>query len=334
MQFWPDDQRARLVWLFGARLARLPSRRVFELRRDVFSWLEKHLPALTKLDQPRALGMLDVLLDKLFEAGPDATTSSIWISGERSRRTLSHAINAPVGIAAKLLVKLLNSQSPGKESGIPSVIKSRFERLITAPGDGSDHAVCVVASYIQWLNWIDPDWVRCTVVPWFGSAHENWEPAWNGFLYRCDRLPEPDLFLLLKPHFLQMFRSVSGCKLEDGPLRTLHDVLVFGCLRGQEEPSYMSFAEARQALQQTNTQGRVQSLFCLNRRVFNGDHEKWNRFVKPFLVEVWPKEAHFRTENTSKQLAGLAVDAGDLLPDVVQTILPHLVPVSQDHSLI
>ena len=334
MRCWPDGQRARLVWLFGARLARLPSRRVFELRRDVFSWLEKHLPALTKLDQPRALGMLDVLLDKLFQAGPDATTSSIWISGERSRRTLSHAINAPVGIAAKLLVKLLNPQSPGKESGIPSVIKSRFERLITAPGDGSDHAVCVVASYIQWLNWIDPDWVRCTVVPWFGSAHENWEPAWNGFLHSCGALPEPDLFSLLKPHFLNVFPSVSSCLLEDDALRKLHHVLVCGCYLCQENSAYISYAEARRALQQTNDQGRAESLFFLKDGVFFGDREKWNRFAKPFLDEAWPKEAPFRTENTSKQLAGLAVDSGDLLPDVVQTILPHLVPVSQDHSLI
>ena len=36
---WPDGARHRLSWLFGARLARLPSETVVELRDDVFGWL-------------------------------------------------------------------------------------------------------------------------------------------------------------------------------------------------------------------------------------------------------------------------------------------------------
>ena len=52
MQNWPDEAQHRLVWLFGARLARLPSEIVVELQHDVFWWLTKHLPELAAQDQP------------------------------------------------------------------------------------------------------------------------------------------------------------------------------------------------------------------------------------------------------------------------------------------
>ena len=215
MQNWPDGARHRLAWLFGARLARLPSKIVVELRHNVFWWLEKHLPKLAVQDQPRALSILDALLDRLFEGETEATGNGIGkatgllldlLNSQKrgSRNILTQAIDSPVGKATELLLDLLNSQKPGKGSGLPLEIKSRLERLIAAPGEGSDHAVCIVARQLRWLDFIDPEWVRSTVVPWFNLEHPAAEAAWEGFLYDS-RLPEAELFSLLKPHFLKAF---------------------------------------------------------------------------------------------------------------------------------
>ena len=330
---WPDGQRIRLIWLFGLRLARLPSTQVFDLRRDVFRWLERHMPALTKSYQSRALEMFDALIDRLFEADPDSTTNDLMISDQRSRTTVNHAINAPVGMATALLVRILNSRRPGKNSGIPLDIKARLQHLLNTPGDSSNPAVCVVARNLQWFDYVDPRWTSDTVLPWFDSTHPSWEPAWNGFLVYCRTLPEPRLFSLLKPRFLETFPLVASCTLEDSALRKLHDTLVWACRQHREDSAYVSYGEARQALQQTDEEGRTQALSCLKQNGFIGKRVEWTRFAKPFLLKAWPKEARFRTDNSSLRLADLVVNSGNMLPDVIRTILPHLTAIAQHHSV-
>ncbi len=176
---------------------------------------------------------------------------------------------------------------------------------------------------------IDPEWARRTVVPWFNLEHLATEPAWNGFLYD-DRLPGTELFSLLKPHFLQRFIHTPKRVWDGRAPQRLHAFLVIGCFRHQDNPAYISFDEARRALQQTDDEGRVHSINSLNRYILNGDRGKWQRFSKHFLERAWPREARFQTERTSRAFLGLVEESGDLFPEVVQTILPYLVPVPHD----
>ena len=315
---WPDEARHRLSWLFGARLARLPSETVVELRDDVFSWLQKHLPKLAAQDQPRALSIFDVLLEKLFTG--EAEVEQSGEHQDRSRKTLNHARHAPVGKATELLLDLLNSQDSREESGVPLEIKSRLERLFGAPGEGTDHVVCIAAHQLRWLDYIDPEWVRTTIVPWFDLEHPASESAWNGFMYD-DQLPKPELFSLIKSDFLKAIVHVAGRK-------QLHEFLVLGCFRYQHNDAYITFEEVRQVLQNTNDSGRAHSLWFFT-RILEENHA-WRRFGKPFLEKAWPKESRFQTEQTSQHLVDLAERAGDFFPEAVRTILPYLVPSSQD----
>ena len=315
---WPDEARHRLSWLFGARLARLPSETVVELRDDVFGWLRKHLPKLAVQDQPRALSIFDVLIEKLFTGGGEVEEKGEH--QDRSRRTHNRAINAPIGKATELLLDLLNSQDPREESGVPPEIKSRLKRLFGAPGEGADHAVCSVANRLRWLDYIDPEWVRTTIVPWFDLEHPASESAWNGFLYD-NQLPKPELFSLIKSDFLNAIVHAAGRK-------RLHEFLVLGCFRYQHNDAYITFEEVRQVLQKTNDSGRAHSLWFFTRIIDKND--AWRRFGKLFLEKAWPKESRFQTEQTSQHLVALAKGAGDFFPEVVQTILPYLVPSSQN----
>ena len=330
LQKWPDEARCRLSWLFGARLARLPSEIVVELGHDVFGWLRKYLPKLVAQDQRRALDIFDALLDKLFKGGAEVTKSRIgntYIGGkrqDRSRKTLNHAINAPVGEATELLIELLNSQGLGERAGVPPEIKSRLKRLFGAPGEGADHAVCSVAHQLDKFNYVDPEWVRTTIVPWFNLEHPASESAWNGFLYD-NRLPEPELFSLIKSDFLAAVVHAAGWK-------QLHKLLVLGCFWHQDNDAYIAFEETRQVLQKTNANGRAHSLWFFTRIV--DENHAWRRFGKPFLEKAWPKESLFQAEHTSQHLVALAKGAGDFFPEVVQTILPYLVPSSQNGGFV
>ena len=318
LQKWPDGARHRLSWLFGARLARLPSEIVVELQDDVFGWLWKHLPKLAAQDQLRALSIFDVLLDKLFIGEEEVEQSGEH--QDRSRRTHNYVVSAPVDKATVLLLELLNSQDPRVGSGVPPEIKSRLERLFKAPGEGADHAAYVVASQLRWLDHIDPEWVRATIVPWFDLEHPVAESAWNGFSDdNC--LPEPKLFSLIKSDFLNAIVHILGQE-------RLHEFLVLGCFWHQDYDAYITFEETRQVLQNTNDSGRAHSLWVFTRIV--DENDAWRRFGKPFLERAWPKESRFQTEQTSQHLVELAKGAGDFFPEVVQTIRPYLVPISQN----
>ena len=277
---WPDEARHRLSLLFGARLARLPSETVVELRDDVFSWLQRHLPKLAAQDQPRALSIFDVLLEKLFTG--EAEVEQSGEHQDRSRKTLNHAINAPVGKATELLLDLLNSQDPREESGVPLEIKSGLERLFGAPGEGADHAIYVVARQLRWLDYIDPEWVRTKIIPWFDLEHPHpaLEPAWNGFVY-SNGLPKPELFSLIKSDFLKVIVHAARWNWDDHSLQKLHEFLVLGCFCHQDNDAYITFEETRQILQKTNASGRAHSLWSFTRIV--EENHAWRRFGKPFL---------------------------------------------------
>ena len=330
---WPEQAPFRLVWLFLERLARLPSNVVVELQSTLFRWLDNHFLRLTVQDRTRALRGFDTLLDKLFENGPAATKSGLdelYVAGQRqhrSRRTFEHAINGPVGEATKLLLNLMNAAKPGAALRIPADLKSRLERLIEAPGEGAHHSICIIARRLRLLDYVDPDWTRTTVLPWFNPDNPAAEPAWSGYLVD-NQLPAPPLFSLLKPYFLTVFGHASEWNWADHAFLRLHEFLVIGCFKHQDSARYISYDEARHALQRTNDRGRTHSINCLNHDVLDGNRTKWRRFGKPFLKKAWPQEDRFRTEGTSREFAALAKKADDFFPEVVETILPYLVPIS------
>ncbi|MDE0029651.1 MAG: hypothetical protein OXU42_09660 [Deltaproteobacteria bacterium] len=137
----------------------------------------------------------------------------------------------------------------------------------------------------------------------------------------------PSLFSLLKPHFLNVFAHASRWGWSDEAFLRLHEFLVLACFWRRKNSAYVSYDEARRALQETNDAGRAHSIDFLNHTVLDGDPKKWRRFGKPFVEKACPREDRFRTEETSRRFADLVENAGDMFPEVVRTISPHLIPI-------
>ena len=160
----------------------------------------------------------------------------------------------------------------------------------------------------------------------------TWSIRWqnpHGTAFSDDnRLPKPELFSLIKSDFLNAIVHAASRNWDDHYLQKLHEFLVIGCFWYQDYDAYITFEETRQVLQNTNDSGRAHSLWVFTRIV--GENDAWRRFGKPFLEKAWPKESRFQTEQTSQHLVELAKGAGDFFPEVVQTILPYLVPISQN----
>ena len=335
---WPENCSPRLRRLFAERLARLPKEPVFELRYELFGWAEKNLRLVAQSDLDSALQLLDALLVKLLANSADATRSGVGSSSivggvhrEESRRTFAHAINSPIGDATQLLVLILEDLGLNQHEGIPESIRIRFESLSTSPGEGCDHAACIIARHIGYLFHIDPEWTSATVVPWLNMEHPLAEPAWNGFLHNR-RPPGQELFSQIRPDFFAVVEKLPGWSWDDSSSHTWHWMLVQACLWHRPSRRFISFEEARALLQVTTDSGRVHCLGIL-RSTLREDKELWRGFVKPFLERAWPRELRLQTESTSNAFAEVAESAKDYFPEVVDTVVPFLSRVSKPSAV-
>jgi hypothetical protein len=327
---WPETVGNRLRWLAARRIARLPAETVSELRFYVPDWMKGNLPALAKLSLPETLKLWDAVIDALWKGGTETTKSGlgdVTIAGvpqNRSRRTYEHAINSPIGRMTETLFEMLGDQTFVEKAGLPIEFQSRLQRLLSSPGEGADHAILEMTVRLRWLHYVDPSWVTDRLVPLFSLDDPFAEPAWNGLLH-TNQLPAAELFTLLKPNFLKLFEFVSGWNWDSRAAEKLNQFLVIGCYWHQQDSRYVSYAEARIALQRTDDKGRAQAAWFLGSIV--RDQDNWESFGKPFTEHAWPKEARFQTSSTARNFVFLAEYSGDDFPDVVKTILPLVVPV-------
>ena len=338
LEEWPATTSRRLVWLFGTRLTRLPSIVSQKLKTNSFQWLREHFSELVAQDRPRALGLFDAFLERSFEDATGKAESetrekdTVGAQRDRPNRTFHRAIGGVAGMAAELLFDLLKSQDPTRDSGLPLEIKTRFERLIALPDGYAQDAMCIVASKLPLLDSVDPGWTRGTVVPWFDLTHPASGVVWNGFLHN-GRLPQRDLFLLLKPHFLSFFRDTWGSILDAKAFERLHQVLVDDYLQRRDDTPYLSRQEARRALQETDARGRAHGLrFAV--LFLTKNSKQWRRCGKSFLEKLWPRESRCQTVETSLLLLHLANKAGDDFPAVVEAVVPLLVPIPDIHTVV
>jgi SIR2-like domain len=337
LSHWPQESSDRLKWLFACRVSQLPREVLVELRYYVPDWLHDHLSTLASSSLEGALNIWDEVIQKLLQAGAKATQSSLgetFVGGaplNLSRRTYDHAINSPIGKMSKTLFNIMDVLQLDKDAKIPKRFRSRLEQLFDAPGEGSDHAISETTLRLRWLYYLDPKWVQNQILPMFALDQDRAEPAWNGYLHD-NRLPAPELFQLLKPQFLKLVECVSRWRWGNGAARRLQEFLVIACYFNVNDSRYVSYEEARSALQKSDDQGRAHALWFLTSIV--RDNRAWNSFGKPFVQLAWPREKQFQSESTSRQFAMMAEESGNHFPDVVGTILPLLMPVKHLHLLI
>ncbi|WP_223293742.1 SIR2 family protein [Gallionella capsiferriformans] len=328
------DITPRLRRVFLNRVARLPHAVIDELRHTLGRWLEQNLAAVLEFDNDLGWTVYDHIVDGILNGGTDAAKSGIGEvrQGEkviqRSRRTLNHAINGPVGMCAGALFRAVPGVKQEAESLIPDHIKSRVERLFSAPGEGSDHAVSIASSKLNWLMFVDPAWTKERLIPMLTFEHPASEPAWNGFLH-CGRVPWPPLSEIIKPHLLDLLPRIEGYSWDHDLLKVAAQWLGFMRVFHPDEPSGLTRGEMRSVLRAMSDETRNQFIFWLC-QVGQSNENGWAKHVIPIINEDWPRESRYRTSASIRAWIGLLDDTGDSFPAVYETVKKFLVPVETD----
>lgn len=327
----PEDVSPRLRRVFLHRLSRLPHTVIVELRHTLGRWLEQNIVAVLEFGDELGWAVYDHIVDGIMSGGADAAESGrgeVRQGGEvieRSRRTYGHAINGPLGMCAEALFHTVPGEKQEPNSLIPLHIRSRVERLFAAAGEGSDHAVSIAASKLNWLMYVDPDWTRERLIPMLAFDHPASEPAWNGFLH-SGRVPWPPLARVIKPFLLDLAPWIEGFSWDRDLSKVAAEWLGFLRVFHPEEPGGLTRREMRSALRVMSDETRNRFIFWLG-LVGQKNDDGWVKHVIPFINEDWPRERRYRTSASMRAWIGLLDDTGDSFPAVYESVKKFLVPV-------
>jgi len=332
---WPDDAPTRATHVLHERMRRLPPEVIFEIRWNVGNWLQNEFPKLAKTNEAFAYRVFDDLVEKLLSNGSKATESGIVetrIGGEvvsRSRRTLGHSMNGPIGEATEGLIALLDSKKLQQAAGLPCNFKTRMERLLTAPGEGSGHAVCLLARQIGWLNYIDPSWVSDRMVPWFNLEHPASEPAWEGILSNS-WMRIHSVFEQIRESFLALPTVMRTWAWREDSARRAYIWVAQASLFSSDTGVGLTYDEVRDCLRQINQNGLSHLIWFLGRVGADND-QGWDKMVVPFIHNAWPRELRFQTEKTSKAWVSVLGETDEAFPVLLNAARGFLRPILSSH---
>lgn len=332
----PEDISPRLRRVFLHKLARLPHTVIAELRHTLGRWLEQRLGSVLDFDNDLGWHVYDHIVDGVLSGGANAAESGLGElrqGGEivdRSRRTLGHAINGPVGMCTEALFQAVPGETQEAGSLVPDYIKTRVERLFASPGEGSDHAVSVTMRRLNWLLYVDPTWTREHLIPMLAFDHPASEPAWNGFLH-SGSVPSPPLAELTKPLLIALFPWIDGFSWDRELSNVAAQWLGFMRIFHPDQPHGLTIREMRAVLRSMADESRHRFIFWLS-QVGRKNGNGWTDLIVPFINEVWPRERRFRTSASVRAWVGLLDDTGGSFPIVYRAVKKFLVPVeTNDH---
>jgi SIR2-like domain len=334
----PEDIPHRLRRVFLHRLIRLPHEVIAKLRHTLGRWLEKNLATALEFDNDLGWAVYDYIVDGILSGGAEAAESGLGEVRqggevvERSRRTYGHAINGPLGMSAAALFHAVPGTTQEAGSLIPDSIKSQLERLFAARGEGSDHAVSITMSKLNWLMFVDPIWTQERLIPLLAFDHPASEPAWNGFLH-SGRAPWPALAEVIKPLLINLFPWIDSFFWDRDLSELAAQWLGYMRIFHPDQPNGLTKREMRSVLRSMSDDARNRFIFWLG-RVGQGNQDGWTELAIPFIDEVWPRERRFRTSASMRAWIGLLDDTGDNFPAVYAAVKKFLVPVeTNDHPL-
>jgi len=307
----------RLIRAVAARIIRLPDNALFEIAYPVSDWMNRIRLRLYS----EAPELIAPLWDRLITVLP---------SGADERRHgpdnswADDALNAPVG----KLHNFLNDDPAKKElteaADLPPHWSQRLSQLLHLPGEMRQHALVMISFQTRWLYFVDPVWTERELLPAARTSGPDSEAFWDGYFWHA-HTPQPALYEKLKaplivlagqPRARRHHTNIMAGILLDG----------WGGVKGPDGEPIIGDLELREILIDGDDELRARILWYL--RHWAADPEgHWRPLVIPFFNRVWPKQRALRTPSISARLADFAIDSGDMMPTVVDAILPRLIPV-------
>jgi hypothetical protein len=184
------------------------------------------------------------------------------------------------------------------------------------------HALVMLGFQVTWLFTIDPIWTERQLLSHVGDDGPDGDALWGGILWAA-RLPSNSLCVALKEALL--IRATKSRRRNESTILAGFLLAAWGSEATIAE-GLITDIQFHEVLIHTDDEFRRRFLWQLERWCAEPDNS-WRERVVPFFNRVWPKQRALHTPAMSSHLANFALASGDLMPTVVELILPRLVPV-------
>ncbi|MCA2410536.1 hypothetical protein GYN07_03605 [Rhizobium leguminosarum bv. viciae 248] len=248
---------------------------------------------------------------------------------------VEQALNRPIGKLATAFINALFSQKRQVGEGIPNDLAVRADRLMAPGSPGHRPARVVGASRISYLYAIDPDWTGRTLVPCFDWSNEEESVAvWQGYAWQA-RI-DPQLWPILKPHFLPLFQTDRLERMGQFGQSIAQTLMLVGVAFDPEELKRDEVRNAIRAMPSSlreNAAAWIAGYMMADASDVEEDEEpidgspdtKWRQRIAPWLKRVWPAEQKLRAEGVAEQFALAAIATSEAFPEAVAIISEHAV---------
>ena len=229
---------------------------------------------------------------------------------------VEEAINAPGGDLAKALIDLIFARKLEVGAGLPVDLRTRFDRMWNGTLDANQHARTIIASRVQTLHRIDPNWAADNILSAMCEDSEGALSLWVAMLWPAQW--DIELVYALQPGFQVIFRRMHGGP-ETFPERLsewIASILVFApdTLTDDTITSFFLFANSTEL-------GSVAWLF---RQTLEDAGEKapelWASKIKRVFDNFWPANIAKKSSALSNCLLALSLTTREAFDDVINSL--------------
>lgn len=277
----------------------------------------------------------DILLDLCrrilnlpLEPGSGLTITQ---GGEQIRRSVTEAINHPVGLVTQALLSLWFRQEPNDNDCLPDKLEPLFTQMCDTQVERFRHGRAVLASRLIALFRVDRSWTEQHLLPLFQWTENPMEAqiAWEGFLW-SPRLYRP-LLDVFRPQFIE---TASHYK-DLGEFRQQYATfLTYAALECTDKEEATGFQSAFKALPQEGLQEAARTLSQALESAGAQREAYWANRIEPFWQNIWPKSLDLVSDGITEPLVLMSIAAGEKFPDAVDLIHGWLRPLEYPHYVV
>ena len=328
LQVWSEDDLVQQSWRYAAPLvATMPDDILAEIAHGVAWWLY----ATSKSGERHDEILLDLcrrILNLPLESGSGLTITQ---GGEQIRRSVTEAINHPVGLVTQALLSLWFRREPNDNDRLPDELEPLFTQMCDTQVKRFRHGRAVLASRLIALFRVDRSWTEQHLLPLFQWTENLMEAqiAWEGFLW------SPRLYRPLLDAFRPQFIETASHYDDLGEFRQQYAaVLTYAALECTDKDEATGFQSAFKALPQEGLQEVARTLSQALESAGAQREDYWANRIEPFWQNIWPKSLDLVSVGITESLVLMSIAAGEKFPDAVDLIHGWLQPLEYPHYVV
>lgn len=322
--------RYRLKLLTGGRLIQIQDEDFSKILLEASRWFKGAGPELRE----KNINIFDLIWNKFIDTitkHEKVSFSGLVRQEEKEIDWVGEAINSAPGALAELHMTDTIKDNLNLAERYPNSWLSKVNQLLNLPNDSHRYTMVIFAYNLSWFYSIDPVWTeeRLLKIIQDNNADMNDKDAiWAGFMWGA-RIPNSQLYVKLRPHFLEMAK-------ERGSKRKRHiEVLSALLLSGwgsndDNNQRFISDEELHSVILEADDNFRSHILWHLSRWSKSNEND-WNNNIVKFLQNVWPKHKKVRTSKTSARLCEIAFTQKDNFPVISKQVAQLVSKIGNEH---